>query len=185
MRIKQERIDPEGLELVDRVICINRVMLVRAGGKTTSFNAMVAVGDGNGIVGIGFGKSREIPEAIRKAIEDAKKNLIRIPLMGTTIPHEVTGHFCASTVFLKPAAPGTGVIAGSAVKVILEVAGVKDVLSKCYGSRNKINVARATMEALKQLQSPEEVARLRERPVEYILERMRILGGLRYVSPRT
>jgi len=168
---KVDRIDPEGLELVDRVIAINRVMLVRKGGKTPSFNALSAVGDMNGIVGVGFGKAQEIPEAIRKSIEDAKKNLIRIPLVGTTIPHDVTGHFCSSTVLLKPAAPGTGVIAGSAVKVILEVAGVRDVLSKCYGARNKINITWATMEALRQLRSAEEVASLRERPLEEILAR--------------
>ena len=168
---KIDRIDPEGLELVDRMIAINRVMLVRKGGKTPSFNAIWAVGDMNGIVGVGFGKAQEIPEAIRKSIEDAKKNLIRIPLEGTTIPHDVIGHFCSSTVILKPAAPGTGVIAGSAVKVILEVAGVKDVLSKCYGARNKINIAWATMEALRQLKSAEEVASLRERPLEEILAR--------------
>jgi len=168
---KSDRIDPEGLELVDRVIAINRVMLVRKGGKTPSFNALSAVGDMNGIVGVGFGKAQEIPEAIRKSIEDARKNLIRIPIEGTTIPHDVIGHFCSSTVILKPAAPGTGVIAGSAVKVILEVAGVKDVLSKCYGARNKINIAWATMEALKELKSAEEVAALRERPLEEILAR--------------
>ncbi|HID55217.1 TPA: 30S ribosomal protein S5 [Candidatus Poribacteria bacterium] len=146
-------------------------MLVRKGGKTPSFNALSAVGDMNGIVGVGFGKAQEIPEAIRKSIEDARKNLIRIPIEGTTIPHDVIGHFCSSTVILKPAAPGTGVIAGSAVKVILEVAGVKDVLSKCYGARNKINIAWATMEALKELKSAEEVAALRERPLEEILAR--------------
>ena len=156
-------------ELAERVISINRVYRVRKGGRTPSFNALSVVGDGNGMVGIGFGKANEVPHAIAKSQEDAKKNMFKLPMVGGTVPHEIIGEACATKVLIKPAAPGKGLIAGGPVKAILEVAGVRDILSKCFGARNHVNIARATIDGLKRLKSAEDVARLRGKKVEEIL----------------
>jgi small subunit ribosomal protein S5 len=167
------RIDPDelGEELEERVIRITPVDRVRKGGRTRSWNALVVVGDGQGTVGMGFGKANEVPEAIRKGIGDAKKSLIKVPLSGSTVPHEVIGRYGASKVLLKPALPGTGVIAGGAVRAILEAVGVRDILSKSLGNNNALNVAYATMEGLKQLKSVQDVASLRNMTSEELLSR--------------
>jgi small subunit ribosomal protein S5 len=156
-------------QLTDKVVSISRVAKVVKGGRRFRFSAIVVVGDGQGRVGVGLGKAHEVPEAIRKAVEKAKKEMIRVPILNNTIPYTVVGEFGAGKVLLKPAADGTGVIAGGPVRAVVEVAGIKNVLTKCLGSHNPHNAVKATMDALKQLSSPEEVASRRNRPLADIL----------------
>jgi len=167
----RERIDASQLDLRDTVVAINRVTKVVKGGKNLSFSALVVVGDGHGVVGFGIGKAKEVPSAIKKGIEAAKKGLIRVPLQGTTVPHTITGKFGAGSVLLKPAPDGTGIIAGGAVRAVVEAAGITNVMTKSLGSANPHNVVRATFTGLSQLKDPVTVARLRGKDLQEMTAR--------------
>ncbi len=166
---KQERIDAATLDIKEKVVALNRVSKTVKGGRTSRFSALVVVGDENGHVGYGMGKAAEVPDAIRKGIDEAKKNMITVPLVNTTIPHEIIGEYGAGRVLLKPAAEGTGVIAGGPARAVLELAGIRDIRTKCLRSNNPKNVVSATVQALAALKSIEEVAKLRGKKPEEIL----------------
>ena len=163
-----QKFNPAEHELTEKLVALNRVSKTVKGGRIARFAALMVVGDGNGHVGVGLGKAAEVPEAIRKGIEDAKKNMITVSLKGTTIPHEVVGVFGAGKVLLKPAALGTGIIAGGKVRAVLEAAGISNIRAKCLRSNNPTNVVKATMEGLKELRTAEEVAKIREISVEQV-----------------
>jgi small subunit ribosomal protein S5 len=177
-----ETVSPRGLDLQERVIEINRVAKVVKGGRRFSFTALVAVGDEENVVGIGYGKAREVPLAIQKAVEDARKNLIRVPKYGQTITHKIIGRFGAGHVVLRPASPGTGVIAGGGVRAVLELGGVKDVLTKSIGTQNPINLVKATMDGLIRLRRPEQVAELRGLTVSQVLGLQKKNGAAETIS---
>lgn len=164
-----ERINHEELDIQERVVAINRVSKTVKGGKNFRFAALVVVGDEKSHVGVGMGKALEVPEAIRKAVQDAKKNMIEVPIEGTTIPHEIIGKFGAGSVLLKPSKEGTGVIAGAAVRAVCELAGIKDIRTKCLGTNNPRNVVNATLQGLSSLKRPEDVAKMRGKTVDEIL----------------
>ena len=163
-----DKFNPAEHDLQESLIALNRVSKTVKGGRIARFAALMVVGDGAGHVGVGLGKAAEVPEAIRKGIEDAKKNMVTVALKGTTIPHQVTGVFGAGKVLLKPAAPGTGIIAGGKVRMVLEAAGIKNIRAKCLRSNNPTNVVKATMEGLKELRTAEEVAKIRDIPTEQV-----------------
>ena len=163
-----EKFNPAEHDLKEQLIALNRVSKTVKGGRVARFAALMVVGDGAGHVGVGLGKAAEVPEAIRKGIEDAKKNMVTVSLKGMSIPHEVTGVFGAGKVLLKPAAPGTGIIAGGKVRMVLEAAGIKNIRAKCLRSNNPTNVVKATMEGLKELRTAEEVAKIRDIPVDQV-----------------
>ena len=162
------KFNPAEVELKETLVALNRVSKTVKGGRVARFAALMVVGDENGHVGVGLGKAAEVPEAIRKGIEDAKKNMVTVALKGTSIPHEVVGVFGAGKVLLKPAAPGTGIIAGGKVRMVLEAAGIKNIRAKCLRSNNPTNVVKATMEGLKELRTAEEVAKIRDIPVDQV-----------------
>ena len=170
MKIKRKRAKIEGIELSDKVVIINRVAKVVKGGRRFSFNALSVVGDGDGHVGVGFGKANDVPDAIDKSKEDAKKNVYKINLNKNTIPHEVIGTFKSAKVIMKPAAPGTGIIAGASVRAVVEKVGISDILTKSQGSRNPINIVKAAMDGLKQLRSLKETAESREISISKLWE---------------
>ncbi|HNW29605.1 MAG TPA: 30S ribosomal protein S5 [Spirochaetota bacterium] len=170
MKLKRKKTSPAELELAEKIVTINRVAKVVKGGRRFSFNALAVIGDGKGHVGIGFGKANEVPDAIDKSKEDAKKNIFKVNVHKNTIPHQVIGKFKSAKVILKPAAPGTGIIAGASVRAVLERAGISDVLSKAQGSRNPVNLVKATLDGLLQLRSFEEAAKLRDVPLNKLWE---------------